>query len=87
MQSPPHPQYKKEYDVRLSGFPKHSVVTVQALRIPGDDDDDDDEEADDVDGEGEVLARPMATVSTDGEGKAAVRSCSGFVCVRALSWV
>lgn len=63
-------QYKKEYVVQLSGFPKHSVVSVQALRVDDDPNDDEDEE----EGEGEGTARPMATVSTDGDGRATVRT-------------
>lgn len=53
-------QYKKEYAVRLSGFPADALVTVQALRI------------DDINEEAEAV-RLMATVTTDAEGRAAVR--------------
>lgn len=49
--------------MRLSGFPENSIVALQALRI----------EEGDADGEEDVTTRPMATVSTDGDGAASVR--------------
>ena len=63
-------QYKKEYEVRLSGFPKNSIVALQALRIEeGDAEGEEDED---------VTTRSMATVSTDGDGAASVRCLGGF---------
>jgi hypothetical protein len=65
-------QYKKEYEVRLSGFPRHSVVLVRALRLPpeGDEEDGAGREED-----GWLVARPMVTVTTDAQGRAVVRGC------------
>lgn len=55
--------------MRLSGFPKKSIVALQALRIEeGDGEEDED-----------VTTRPMATVSTDGKGAATVRCVGGGV--------
>ena len=50
--------------MRLSGFPKLSVVAVQALRIEEEDGEEDED----------VTTRPMATVSTDEDGAASVRA-------------